>query len=272
MKAIINPKYKSAESYIRFMPERFPNPMEGKIIDQRRNVIKIFSTDWGDWVVKAYKKPILFQRIVYSFFRKSKARRSYEYGFKFRQKGIDTPEPIAYIEQKENLLFSYGYFISKKCEDPEVYPYLENVEDYDKDLAREAAEFIAKIHDNGIMHGDVNLTNLLYHPLEESNLDDKKEIAKGRKFHFCVIDTNRSKFKRKLNVMAAMKDLRRLTYRRDLYEYMIHQYALARGLDPDKTMVMADKALASFKVRDKVKSFLNALIGKESTKPHQSVK
>lgn len=247
MRVIINPKYKDAEAYIRFMPERFVIPGEGVLIDERRNFSKIFSTEWGDWVVKSYKKPVLFQRFIYTFIRKTKARRSYEYAFKLKEMGIDTPEAIAYIEIKENFLFSYGYFISAKCEDPVVFPALEDVEDYDKQLADEVAGFLAQIHDAGVLHGDLNLTNIMYHKNEDGH------------YHFNIIDTNRCKFRRKLSHVESLKDLRRVTYRRDLYEHLIKKYAEYRGLDPEYTLKLAEKALKGFVIKGKVKEFFKRL-------------
>jgi hypothetical protein len=42
--------------------------------------------------------PHLINKIVYKKFRKSKARRSYEYATLLLDKGIGTPQPIAFLE------------------------------------------------------------------------------------------------------------------------------------------------------------------------------
>ena len=62
-------------------------------------------------VAKSFKKPNFFNRIVYSFFRDSKAKKSYMYAKKI---GHFTPKPIGYIEFYENKLLSESFFVSEK--------------------------------------------------------------------------------------------------------------------------------------------------------------
>ncbi|QRE24688.1 Kdo domain containing protein, partial [Flavobacterium psychrophilum] len=50
--------------------------------------------------VKSFKIPFFFNGIVYKFFRKSKAERSYNYAKILSEKGIGTPNPIGFYENK----------------------------------------------------------------------------------------------------------------------------------------------------------------------------
>jgi len=50
--------------------------------DGNRNVIKLFDLDSVKVNVKSFKKPHLLNSIIYRYFRKSKARRSFEYANK----------------------------------------------------------------------------------------------------------------------------------------------------------------------------------------------
>jgi len=46
-------------------------------------------------------------RIVQTFFRQSKAERSYIYSMEIQQHGFDTPEPVAMIEQKQKVYLHF---------------------------------------------------------------------------------------------------------------------------------------------------------------------
>ena len=71
MKCVVNSKYKEFEEYVRQLPFSFDT--EGEVIYDERNVLKRIRVKDMDWVVKRFKKPNVINRIVYSFFRKSKA-------------------------------------------------------------------------------------------------------------------------------------------------------------------------------------------------------
>ncbi len=65
-------------------------------IHKARNELKIIELDGIKTVVKSFKVPHFFNRIVYTFFRKSKAYKSYHNAFDLKELNISTPEPIAY--------------------------------------------------------------------------------------------------------------------------------------------------------------------------------
>ena len=52
----INPKYKSLEKAILDIPRRFD--LEGEVIDNKRNVIKILEVEGERFNVKSFKNPI----------------------------------------------------------------------------------------------------------------------------------------------------------------------------------------------------------------------
>ena len=76
MKIIVDRKYRSLESYVEQLPVTFNT---GELVYAARNVLRRFCWDGTIVVVKKYKIPILLNRFVYGRFRKSKARRSFEY-------------------------------------------------------------------------------------------------------------------------------------------------------------------------------------------------
>ena len=61
-----------------------------------RNTIKLFDLDGEQINIKSFKVPNFINQVVYNFFRKSKAQRSFEYATKLLNLGIGTPTPIAF--------------------------------------------------------------------------------------------------------------------------------------------------------------------------------
>ena len=74
MRVIVNPKYTHLQKQIEEIPKFFAD--EGKVVYDGRNILKRISLDNVDVVVKSFKKPHIINRVVYSYFRQSKAARS----------------------------------------------------------------------------------------------------------------------------------------------------------------------------------------------------
>lgn len=241
MKVVVHPKYQWASEFIASLPGRFSS--EGETLYQGRNQVKRFIWEGHTFIVKRYKRPKLIQRLAYTFWRKSKAERAYLFAGKLLSLGVDTPEGIAYMEEKEGGLFATGYFVSTCCTDRPVFPELVPVADFDKQLASRLAAFFAGLHAKGILHGDLNLNNILY----RSNPDGT--------CHFSVIDTNRSMFKSSLTPSECFDNLKRVTHRRDLLHYIVAEYARVRSWDVEATIAGVEKSLARFERKRKLRGY-----------------
>lgn len=239
MKVVINPKCEAERPFIEQLPIIFEK--EGEFIYNKRNQVKRFLVDGKERMVKRYKTPSLIQRIIYSTIRTTKARRAFEFACKMRSSGIDTPEGVAYIEQRDGFLFSTGYFIAEACYDEDLRGVLRDQDIFDKELADQLAAFLVFMHEKGVMHGDLNLSNILY----------RKE---GDHYHFTVIDTNRSIFKKHLTQLECLNNLKRLTHRLDLMDYIIRRYAQLRNWDEEETISIEKKLVNCFENKRKWKS------------------
>ena len=71
--------------------------------DGDRNIIKTVNFKGKTLNIKSFKEPNFINQIAYQYFRKSKARRSFEYATILKEKGIGTPEPIAFFEFKKGF-------------------------------------------------------------------------------------------------------------------------------------------------------------------------
>jgi serine/threonine protein kinase len=183
MKMVINPQYDYLRGWIENVPSFFEQ--DGTIVYKARNLLKVFTLDNGIQVnVKRYKKPRLLNRLVYSFFRKTKASRAYYNTIEIIKKGFHAAEPVAYIEIHENGLFSDGYFISLQYHHvKEIRAYYAGPLSGNERLIDAFTRYSAAIHDAGIHHLDYSPGNIL--------IRDNQHGA----YTFILVDVNRMKFR-----------------------------------------------------------------------------
>lgn len=216
MKVVINPAYPFLTDFLYHLPMNFEK--EGTKIYEGRNVLKRFNMDEVDLVVKSFKVPFFINRIIYTLFRKSKARRSYEYAFEILKRGSSTPEPLGYIEVYEYGLLTHSYSISAYSKYSDIREYM-NGQLNDKVLWKALGGFIAHLHEVGIFHVDLSPGNILYYKEQDT-------------FCFTLVDINRMKFK-KIAMQDAIKNFSRLAISRDALSCITRKYAQLRGLNED---------------------------------------
>jgi serine/threonine protein kinase len=151
----------SDKSYLPFLEEirsRFDETAYGAY--KGRNAIKVLSFLGQDIVVKSFRIPHMINKFAYTFFRDSKAKKSYDNSLKI----IDfVPEPLAYTEFFRFGLLYDSYFL---CRDfkydftiREVFLDYE-FPDREKIFAAFAA-FTYALHEEGIEHLDYSPGNIL---------------------------------------------------------------------------------------------------------------
>ena len=247
-KVVIDKKYKANNSLVSFLtdlPRLFDQ--EGEMIHDERNIIKKFTVSGVSFVVKSYKRPLFIQRIVYTFFRKTKAKRAYHNARKIRARGIDTPHEIAFIEVCQRGLFADGYLATEINTNPDIAGLLVNKgEDFCKELAVAFAYFVVELHSKGILHHDLNSTNVLF-------------TKENEKYHFSLIDINRMKIYPEgmvPNMNEWLKNLNRFTWEYPLFEFVLSVYARKRNWDVSETLDKALKLKKRFESnRHRTKSF-----------------
>ncbi|GHV66712.1 hypothetical protein FACS1894199_10710 [Bacteroidia bacterium] len=205
------------------MPANFAQ--KGEYIYNERNQLKKFF-DKGEYVVvKSFKMPHIINRIAYTFFRPSKAKRSYEYALKILEKGIQTPIPIAYIEEKKGGLLTRSYYISTFVSYPSLlrelsfFPLNEV-----KELVESFARFTASIHNKQVLHLDYSPGNIMYEKTNDG-------------YHFCLVDINRMKFG-DIDLKTACFNLRRLCRSEDTIAYLARIYAKNREFNEDECVML----------------------------------
>lgn len=149
-----------------------------------RNVIKILTIGGERYNIKEFKVPNLVNKIVYKFFRKSKAERSFLYATRLLKVGVLTPSPEAFVEYKSAFTFGSSYYISKQLTyDFTIRKLIDEPEcdDYDN-ILRQFTQFTYRLHENGIHFLDHSPGNTLI----------KKEDGV---YKFYLVDLNRMDFK-----------------------------------------------------------------------------
>ena len=221
MKNVFHSKYKEFEDDIDVYINDFDNI--GDSIKDSRNKLKLFNLSDGTVInVKSFKVPNLINKIVYNFFRKSKAQRSFEYANKLLEFNIGTPAPVAYYEFYSPLFFKKSFYISEQLECDLTYRELTTNFDYpDYDaILRAFTRFTYNLHEKGILFLDHSPGNTLI----------KKE---GDDYNFYLVDLNRMKFEI-LVFETRVKNFSRLTIHKSMVEVMSDEYSKCTGENYDK--------------------------------------
>ncbi|MFI1743498.1 Kdo domain containing protein [Thalassobellus sediminis] len=188
----------------------------------KRNIIKTVNFDNINVNIKAFKIPNIVNQIVYIFFRKSKAQRSYEYAEKLLQMKVGTPKPLAFFEFKTSFLFKKSFYISEQLDCDLTYRELTtdfNIPDYDN-ILRAFTRFTFSLHEKGINFLDHSPGNTLI----------KKN---GNRYDFYLVDLNRMNFG-PLTFETRIKNFTRLTIHKSMVEVMSDEYAKCSGEDYNK--------------------------------------
>lgn len=183
--------------------------------DGQRNTIKLFDLDGQTINIKSFKVPNLINKVAYKYFRKSKARRSYEYANRLIENGIGTPQPISYVENFKLLGLEKSFYISEHLladltfrelvENP-AYPDHENI-------LRQFTKFSFNLHEKGIEFLDHSPGNTLIKKVSE------------KQYEFFLVDLNRMKFHVEMDLNIRMKNFSKLTSKKEMIEIMSDEYA-----------------------------------------------
>ncbi|MGE8340347.1 MAG: lipopolysaccharide kinase InaA family protein [Flavobacterium sp.] len=210
----ISKKFKSEEHSIQQIISSFDS--SGELFGNGdRNKIKLFDLNGKIVNVKSFKIPHFINKIAYKYFRKSKARRSFEYANKLIELGVGTPEPIAFVEFSSLLGLENSYYVSEHLLCDLTYRELVEVPDYpDRDnILRQFTKFSFDLHEKGIEFLDHSPGNTLI-----------KKNANGN-YDFFLVDLNRMEFHTTMSFETRMKNLCRLTPLKEMVATMSNEYA-----------------------------------------------
>ncbi|MDR3142591.1 MAG: hypothetical protein LBU37_12840 [Tannerellaceae bacterium] len=245
MKIHIHPEFTSYGQFIKSIPEGNYTPAE--VYCNLRNTVAKVEVGNRTFVIKKYKIPTLFNRLVYTWIRKSKARRSFEYAGRLLSCGIETAPPVAYIEDRKGGLFNIGYFVSEYLPYPVLPKSIELEEEERKLLQQQFIEFTARLHEAKIIHKDYNQNNIFYYKTD------------GR-YHFALVDINRMDFG-KDNLTLWMQAVNQLRMGVGESVEFVEKYAEIRNLDVIKCLIVLFKNRRDRHRKEKMKLIFKKIFG-----------
>ena len=218
MKYILNPSFGLVKNQLVHFVDNFD--LKGSLFgDGKRNKIKIFDLEGTKINIKSFKVPNLINKIAYKYFRKSKARRSFEYANILLENKIGTPEPVAYFENTTIYGLKDSYYISEHLECDLTFRELVEIPDFPENeiILRQFTRFSYELHQKGIEFLDHSPGNTL--------------IKKGNdgKYEFFLVDLNRMVFHEAMSFDVRMKNLCRLTHKKEMVAIMSNEYAIVSG-------------------------------------------
>lgn len=239
-KLVIHPNFDDLQDAIAAIPDNFDSL--GILVYSGRNQVRIIHSNRGDLAVKRYKPSRFIDKIGYVLGKKTKGHNAYAAARRIIDRGFDTPEPVAYIVDKKFFIPYQSYYICRAISSPSLKEVLaDNINN--KALLDEIAVFIKDIHIKGIMHGDLNLSNVHY--------------ADG---HFSLIDINRTYFYVP-DACHAAHNIMRLSTRRDIVTYIARKYAVLRGFDVNTFVKLVIREQLKFRRNKTIRHNISRRLG-----------
>lgn len=189
--------------------------IEGEnVVDGERNAIKKFKLGETEVNIKRFKNPNVFNAFIYKYFRKSKAKRSYEYANILISKDIKTPIPVAFYERTSLFCLKDSYYMSKHINyDFDFRNLIHNPQFPNREsILRQFTDFTFKLHENNIEFLDHSPGNTLI-------MDNK-----NGSYDFYLIDLNRMRFK-SMNFNQRLQNFRRLWLSKTMVKIIAQRYS-----------------------------------------------
>ncbi len=252
MKIIVHPKYINQEKSISQLVTSFLTDGD-LIVKGARNIIKSNILGNEKVNIKFFQEPGWFKSIIYSFFRSTKAKRSFDYANYLIDYNILTPFPIAYIENRSRFgLLKDSYYICQQIDydftirelihDP-LFPE-RNV------ILEQFTEFTFKMH-------EVKVNFLDHSP--GNTLVVKKDFSQ---YEFYLIDLNRMNFKN-LSIEERMDNFKKMWLSRTMVKVIAKAYARLSNEPEEKLQAILLDKTTQFKRKITKKKYLKRKIGKK---------
>jgi len=218
MRVLINQRFGRFTDDVRRMTANFA--ATGRVIYGGRNEIRVAAAADGTLLnVKRYRQPSIFNRLIYTFVRKPKGLRSFNYAARLAATGVDTPEAVAYVERRRHWLIGLSYLVTLQSPlSRNFYEFGDKSMDNpaDVEIVRQFAVFTAHMHTNGVLHRDYSPGNILF------------DVDSSGKVSFTIVDTNRMSFGN-VNLRRGVENMARLWGQPKFFEILTREYCKARG-------------------------------------------
>ena len=190
---------------------KYANWEEGEIIHDKRNKLR----KYNGYISKQFAIPSWGRGLIYGWFCKSKAQRSYEYAKRLTNL---TPTPIAYREIRYCGILRESSYV---CQESECrYTFNDLIHNktfpYRQQILQSIGRFTAELYQRGVFHQDYSGGNILFN-------EDGSKIQ--------IIDLNRIKFYKKMPLKKGLQLFERLNIDKDALAILGATFAQHLGLD-----------------------------------------
>ena len=256
-KIVVNSKYQTTSEEIKTIVDRFDTIHDYVAKGDRNSIKKIELENHKIATIKSFKIPNVVNKLVYRFFRESKAQRSYDYAKKLIDLGFLTPYPIAYVEQTTATSFLNSYYFCEMVNADLTYRELVHDANWPNrtEILKQFTQFTYELHEAGIEFLDHSPGNTLI-----------KKVGENQ-YEFYLVDLNRMNFHEEMDFDTRMKNFSRLTPHHEMVEIMAKEYAKLIERDSQEVVnCMWQKTTEfqeKFQLKQQRKKKLKALIGKK---------
>lgn len=228
MKIILNPKYERLRDYLSHIEEHFER--EGKEIYRDRNVLRTLQVDGLTLCVKRYAPLSLRSSLAVQIYKASKGKKAYFKPLELRERGFESPEPVAFVKYPKGWMKTTTYFVCLHSD----YRYslariMELPEAERHEVTQSFARFAARLHKDGFLHRDFSASNILFDKIN------------GR-YRFALIDTNSLRIGRPVSVEKGCLNFSRLIGDDAFFTQLATDYAAARDADADFCHALISRA------------------------------
>lgn len=247
LKEKVNLDFKDFEGFMRTLPTAFAN--KGQTLKNDRNEIKIIEHDGLKLCIKSFNRVTAFNKIMYSWFRATKAKRSYNVARRLEHLGIHTPRPVGYVEVygKWHILKS-AYYVSLYLDHQfDMKDVLEkSIDCQEKILTSFAHEMATVVHPAGAWHNDLSPGNVLINRVDTD------------RWSFSFIDLNRLTFRRRILPAQGLINLKKMTNNPVAIALIAEQYALSGDRSPRLYSLLLQRFNLRFSIR---RFFIKKILG-----------
>ena len=244
VKIIINSKYLPLKNEIEQLILNYHT--QGKLLVKgARNSIKTNFLNEKEVNLKYFAKLGFIKGLIYTFFRPSKAKRSFEYANYLLEHQILTPNPIAFSEDYKNGLLAESFYISDHINYD--FTFRELIHDPlfpERDLIIEQfTEFTFKLHEAKVNFLDHSPGNTLIVKRENS------------KYDFYLIDLNRMKFEN-MSIEKRMDNFKKMWISKHMVKVIAKKYAELSNVNEKQLFDLLMQSSQQFKRKIAKKKYL----------------
>jgi len=222
------------------------------IVKGSRNIIKSNLLGSEKVNIKFFQKPGVLKSIIYSFFRSTKAKRSFDYANYLIEHDILTPFPIAFIEERNifGLLGNSFYFCEQIDYDFTIRELIHDSLFPERTIIlQQFAAFTFKLHEAHVNFLDHSPGNTLI-------------VNKGnQQYDFYLIDLNRMKFEN-LSIEKRMDNLKKMWLSKLMVNVIANKYAQLSQQPEEQLQAILMEKTQQFKRKTAWKKYLKRKVGK----------